>query len=316
MFSFIITPLLAFLLGFALARANSCTVAAVHRLIVGKKYDWLRGLVVAAAASALTIYPLYLFFPDIFGNPQPLSIGLSVLLGGATLGLGALVNGSCMLGSVSLLGRGDLNFAFMLIGVLIAFLLQRTLPYFPAPEILQASGNELGQRLDIALLVVFAVAVFWSMRRLLRHGERQFFWLLSIGVLGGLLFAANPYWSYTSALNRLSLRTLFASDISADIAAGTIFFGATASAILRDRLALVRPGIYRSSRSLVGGLLMGIGAIIIPGGNDVLLLWSIPSYALYGLVAYLVMIATIAIGLFVSQRRSKGWLISLIRKPE
>lgn len=81
MFSFIITPLLAFLLGFALARANSCTVAAVHRLIVGKKYDWLRGLVVAAAASALTIYPLYLFFPDIFGNPQPLSIGLSVLLG-------------------------------------------------------------------------------------------------------------------------------------------------------------------------------------------------------------------------------------------
>ncbi len=40
---------------------------------------------------------------------------------------------------------------------------------------------------------------------------------------------------------------------------------------------------------------MGIGASGVPGGNDTLLMWTIPGLALYGAVAYLVMIATIAI---------------------
>jgi hypothetical protein len=41
-------------------------------------------------------------------------------------------------------------------------------------------------------------------------------------------------------------------------------------------------------------MLMGAGAGYIPGGNDMLLLWSIPGLALYGAVAYLIMMATLA----------------------
>ena len=46
---------------------------------------------------------------------------------------------------------------------------------------------------------------------------------------------------------------------------------------------------------------MGIGASAVPGGNDVLLMWTIPGLTLYGLVAYLTMIATIAVVMLIGR---------------
>jgi hypothetical protein len=39
---------------------------------------------------------------------------------------------------------------------------------------------------------------------------------------------------------------------------------------------------------------MGAGATLIPGGHDLLLLWSIPGLTLHGLVAYVIVAATVA----------------------
>ena len=41
---------------------------------------------------------------------------------------------------------------------------------------------------------------------------------------------------------------------------------------------------------------MGVGAALVPGGNDMLLLWAIPGLTVYGALAYAVMLATIGAG--------------------
>ena len=64
-------------------------------------------------------------------------------------------------------------------------------------------------------------------------------------------------------------------------------------------------------RCLAGGMLMGLAAKLIPGGSDMLLLWSIPGLALYGAVAYLIMLATLAAlfnGAEIWRRRSRNAL--------
>jgi hypothetical protein len=47
---------------------------------------------------------------------------------------------------------------------------------------------------------------------------------------------------------------------------------------------------------------MGLGAALVPGGNDMLLLWAIPGLTLYGVLAYLIMLAVIALAFLVGKR--------------
>ena len=47
---------------------------------------------------------------------------------------------------------------------------------------------------------------------------------------------------------------------------------------------------------------MGCGAALIPGGNDNLLLWAIPGLTLYGVVAFGLMLAVIALAFALAAR--------------
>ena len=47
---------------------------------------------------------------------------------------------------------------------------------------------------------------------------------------------------------------------------------------------------------------MGMGASLIPGGNDALVLAAIPALSIGGTVAYLTMTATMVAGLFLVRR--------------
>ena len=48
---------------------------------------------------------------------------------------------------------------------------------------------------------------------------------------------------------------------------------------------------------------MGFGARFAPGGNDTLLLWTIPSFVLYGFVCYATMVATVGLCVAFSRPR-------------
>ncbi len=57
-------------------------------------------------------------------------------------------------------------------------------------------------------------------------------------------------------------------------------------------------------RNLVGGTLMGVGVSLAPGGNDVLILHSIPSGSPHALPAYAALLVGTAVGLIVVRNLS------------
>jgi len=90
------------------------------------------------------------------------------------------------------------------------------------------------------------------------------FALSAAGSLAGLMFARNPDWTYAVAIDQLS-----------HVAERTVDW----------------PGLVAPVALFAGAVL---GALMIPGGNDTLLLWWIPGITVYGFVAYAVMTGTIA----------------------
>ena len=77
-------------------------------------------------------------------------------------------------------------------------------------------------------------------------------------------------WTYTGALREIAgLRP--ATALQAGLAVA-LFAGMLISARLRGAARLRRPRAVASARRFAGGLLMGVGSALIPGGNAVLVL--------------------------------------------
>ena len=55
------------------------------------------------------------------------------------------------------------------------------------------------------------------------------------------------------------------------------------------------------AKTLSGGVLMGLGAAVIPGGNDGLILAALPALSIGGAAAYVLMLATIMSALAVTR---------------
>jgi hypothetical protein len=68
-----------------------------------------------------------------------------------------------------------------------------------------------------------------------------------------------------------------------------VLAGAITASALGGRFVLRAASGAQLGRSLVGGAAMGFATILVPGGNDTLLLSALPSLAAHGAVAYLAM---------------------------
>jgi hypothetical protein len=130
--------------------------------------------------------------------------------------------------------------------------------------------------------------------------------MMIIGILGGLLFA-------TGLLRQVGNMTwgqkaMFAS--TTIIGPLAIFAGAVTAAALGGRFVLRRVSSAQLGRSLAGGATMGFATILIPGGNDSILLSALPSLAIHAAVAYCVMLA-VQISLTLVATR---WKIASMRR--
>jgi toxin CptA len=298
--AFLVAAACAGLMGFAIQRGATCTVAAVDEVVRRGAFRRLAAMVEAsiwvigglAIAQTLGVLP---------AMPTGIAVTTATIVGGALLGLGAWVNGACVFGAIARLGSGEWCYATTPLGFYVgcaAF--AAAVPNASARVLPYESPVLAGGPWAAGLFAVFAA---WRVGRALLAGDaerlvrrvRNAFatdlWTphAATTVIGVtfvlLLLAVGGAWAYTDVLADL------ARGIAANVAArGLLLLALFAGAIVggwtagRFRSAAISWG--QLARCLVGGALMGWGSLWIPGGNDGLILIGMPLLWPYAWVAF------------------------------
>jgi uncharacterized membrane protein YedE/YeeE len=312
--------LLAGLLGFAAHRASLCTVKGVAEVLSTRRAYMLASfaktvLWVVAITWLVSWTPPYV--------PMALvgyESALASLAGGFLFGLGAAVNQGCAFSTLNRLGSGDAGMLATVIGFSAGL-----------AGAFAAGGSELKTLVFPGLAVTWeswviflAVPLYgwaiWEAWTLWRHrpagmGFSQLMarprYRLStaavlIGLSGGVLYAMHGNWTYTSTLGLGVQSSLFGAKTIPPLANLMLFVavmvGIWISALQRDAFRLRAPGLTGWLRHLCGGLMMGAGAALVPGGNDVLILQAIPALLPHAVLAYGALLVGCAVALVIIRR--------------
>lgn len=284
------------LLGALMSRTSLCTVAAVQHCVRERSGQALRPMLAATSAAGLVLLLGHLLAPGAVALPVGHVLGWPLAIGAVLLGAGALVNGACYLGSVQYLGRGNANFLFTLLGLWLA---ARAAVGMPSSA---AGGMAMAALLPGVALFAAGLAFALVLRKATLAAA-------AVGACAGVVYASHPAWSYGALLESIGgaghgMSTGMPAGMGTAVASAALLFaGCAAGALLQHRWQFVRPQPRRAARCLAGGFVMGTGAHLIPGGNDMLLLWAIPGLAAYGAVAYALMAASIGVTVWAGGQR-------------
>ena len=298
--------LLAALLGFAAHRSSVCTVKAVMELMTTGRVFMLASF--WRAALWVMAVDLVVYWAS---GAQPISapaVPLSVwpFVGGVVFGVGAAMNKGCAFSTLNKLGSGNLGMVATLVGFFLGAAMLIVFPMVPLTDLAEPLPALLMRRQDVAALLTVVLAV-WAIRQAWRlwagrpggQGPRRL--LLSeryrlstgaalIGLSAGTLFAVQGAWLYTSTIQSVAA-TIFAPDAGPSFDRLLLFLavlvGVGLSVWQRRAFRLQFPGPVTASRHFAGGMMMGAGAAMIPGGNDVLVLQTIPLLLPHAILAYL-----------------------------
>lgn len=289
-------------MGLAIQRGSTCTVAAVEEWRSTRRFTRLAAIVEASLWVCAG-----LLLARQWGHPMPLPAGHAVtawtLAGAALLGVGAAVNQACVVGTVARLGSGQWAYAATPMGFYLGCLSVDTIFAAPRPVVLP-TGSPLGTAPEWLAWVFVAMAL----GRLVPVLRRRRFAITApwsphaatavIGIAFVALLLTAGAWSYTDVLAELA-RGMASSLPTRSALCAALLLGALAGGRMAGKLKWepVRPAPLL--RCAAGGLLMGWGSLLIPGGNDGLVLLGMPLLWPHAWVSFAVMLAVIAAALHV-----------------
>lgn len=315
--------LLALIMGLVSDRTNLCSVCAVRELLLHRQATVLFSFIkIVLWVVGVSIAIEYLFAtPTTEGNS--FAVSAQSLFGGLVFGIGAVMNDGCSLHTLVRLGRGNFGMAISIVGLLIgAIACKAILLIVPgisvAPVIPPMTlTGDLRKILTAALLLWILIELFKLLRgfrfsQLKSRCLAPTYGLSSgaalLGIANGILFTLVGTWTYSYTLVQSTANLVFPdSDLYHPIPAllWFLFFaylaGIVISSIVRRRLILATHPRRQWISYFFGGILMGIGAALVPGGNDVLLLNAIPGLASHAIPAYLAMLVGVAMALFIQK---------------
>jgi len=307
---------LAALLGFAAHRASICTVKAVAEVTgTGKAY-----LFASIGKSVLWVIlitiPFLWFVPAARSSLVGWQFSSMALLGGLVFGMGAAINGACAISTLTRLADGQLRMLTTLGGFVVgAFcyveLLHRGWLHAPLPSPpLVGSLIPWAVALTIGLLLwaSYECARLWRTRSsrlrlrelVLATPYRLSSAALVIGLANGALYLIHGPWAYTVTLEQSVEKIFGAHDWPMNerwMLFAAILFGMILSTWHRGGYQIDGRPKLDWLKNIGGGILMGTGAAIVPGGNDALVLYGIPSLSPHAIPAYLAMTIGIALAL-------------------
>jgi uncharacterized protein len=288
---------LAFVLGFALNHGSICTVIATTELVSERRPARFVALVECAVWAAL-VYAILETSPTMPQGWLP----FGYLVPGAVLfGIGIYVNGACVFGSVGHFGNGHIDFGFTFLGIFATSYIESLSGLLPEQPPISASLPLGPVLLAIALLAILALR-FGVSRRSESNFRRLTLSMGAIGITFTILAVFAPGYSITT-----SVGSIVSIPVAGAVMSVCMFGGSLVSARVReDRFMLEWPTIKNIARRTLGGILMGLGALLIPGGNDTLLMIGFPMGAWQAALAYVLLVASVAalIARFGSMARS------------
>jgi len=313
-FAFAVAALCAVTMGFAIQRGATCTVAAVDEVVHGGGVSRLVALVEASAwvAGGLLIAREIGWLAQ---APSGYVVNLWTVAGSLLLGLGAFVNRACVFGAIARFGSGEWAYIATPLGFYLGCLAEARLIAPPAPQSLDAGSVVLAAPSFVAWLVVALFA--WRLaiplirhRNVMRELMTRHLWsphasttVIGVTFLSTMLLVGA--WSYTDALAELARGMAHSVPAQAlllvCLLAGTLVGGWTAGCFRHTRIRAASV-----LRCLAGGMLMGCGSLLIPGGNDGLILVGMPLLWPYAWVAFATMCIVIGVASVVQRRFTIG----------
>jgi hypothetical protein len=313
---FAIAAACAGVMGFAIQRGATCTVAAMDEVVRKKRFARLASMVEASiwVAGGLVIAQAFHLLPMM---PSGYPVGYLTVLGGALLGVGAYVNRACVFGAIARLGSGEWAYVVTPIGFYVGCLTIGPLFSFPAHEKVAHGSPVLRMPELVALL--FAAFVLWRLARALRarepaasmqtfsqrfrHAILTRLWsphaaTTVIGITFFFMLLTVGAWAYTDVLAELA-RGMAGSLVARSLLLLALFLGALLGGWTAGRFRSTRISLAQLIQCFAGGVLMGWGSLLIPGGNDGLILVGMPLLWPYAWVAFLTMCAAIGVALLV-----------------
>jgi toxin CptA len=110
-------------------------------------------------------------------------------------------------------------------------------------------------------------------------------------------------WAYTDVLTELARSMMVASLLARCLLLVALLLGAILGGWSADLLRSTRISTMKVVSCFLGGMLMGWGSLLIPGGNDGLILVGMPLLWPYAWVAFAAMCLSIGAGAVVR----KAW---------
>ncbi|MDQ0996145.1 putative membrane protein YedE/YeeE [Phyllobacterium ifriqiyense] len=273
----------AFALGVAIQHGTTCAVRAMSELIRERRADGLLGFLECGLWALLVAW---LLTPDT-AVPQWEPVGW-LCLGAALFGAGATMNCGCAFGSIARLGEGRAEFLLTGAGAYLSFRIldalgegRSTLPeQSPVPE-------------NALLIVLVGLPLLIGVRFLVWRRPIGIVLQLSmlmavIGIIGAFVGALHQPWPWM-----LALRFIGTSNWLTVLGLVGLVSGSIANGVVRGRFRLARPKLAAVRDRFAGGMLMGAGSALVPGGNDSLILQGIPSGSPSAFLAYGIVLATI-----------------------
>ena len=310
-----ITVAIAFTVGFAVKRGGLCTYVAAMEIATKHSARSLLAFLGAAAWAGVVLIPLS------WGDSQLVALSWShtslaiALLGGLILGIGTYINQGCFFGTFIHLVRGNLTYMGTLLGLSLGVVVADGMlaGYKPPLDLAPLVADQgLVAALWLATMAILVLVMLFhrdGTAGLVRRNRASISIMFAIGVGGGLLFGSVSGWDYGSVLTQVTRKALDTgapgpTQLAALSTLGLIAGGITAA--IRDGSFRLRLPSWRGFVACTaGGMLMGGAAIMIPGGNDGMLLIGIPSMAPHSLVSFACMLASL-IGLFLLAQRMKA----------
>jgi Sulphur transport len=305
---FAISLLCALVMGYAIQRGATCTVAAVGQVFEQGRWDRFAGLMEAAlwVAGGLLLARAFGILPDL---PAGYAVTVSTLIGGVLLGAGAYTNKACVFGTVAKIGSRDWAYVAtppgFLMGAWVAFRL-----HAPGSSASNDAISPLASLPSLAFVafLVFAIwRIFWTTASA-KGKWSETIWApheatVVIGITFAIMFVAAGAWAYTELLAELALG--MPGDILVRLLLLAALFGGSIIAGSATGRAASSPKPRDFFRTFVGGAAMGVGSLLIPGSNDGLILVGMPLLYPYAWVGIGTMCLTIAGALFTERLWSR-----------